>query len=393
MNFGTGTLLTRIEDRTARKASDLFVPEYLRETTKETHPDANVNSDVSSKCLIINSLIADRPEIWHAVEQAVAEKKEVMYSDSTGTPVFGILDGVTPKQVEQAFKKSPKSKLIDSENGESGLIRFPWNLVEQNGLAIASDFSTGYSNKQHAEGDFESRGSRFSISSMTDIERYVTLDSRNGPIIIEDGAHIQSFSHVTGPCFIGKGTVVKSAKIREGTSISEFCRVSGEIEQSIISSYTNKNHDGFVGHSIIGSWVNLGALTTTSDLKNTYGEIKVNVGGKRVNTGNNKVGAFVGDMAKTAIGTMINSGKCLGASAFALGYITDDVPSFAIYSGTPKNRGVEMYIDSAIETQRRMMSRRGIKISDAYATMMKEVFKMTKRDRTARRVSKGKFKN
>jgi glucose-1-phosphate thymidylyltransferase len=169
--------------------------------------------------------------------------------------------------------------------------------------------------------------------------------------------------------------------------------VSGEIEQSIISNYTNKNHDGFVGHSIVGSWVNLGALTTTSDLKNTYGEIKVNVGGKQVNTGHNKVGAFIGDMAKTAIGTMISSGKSVGVSSFAMGAVTSDIPSFTISAGVPRSRVVEMYIDSAIETQRRMMSRRGIKISDAYISLIKSVFKMTKLDRSSHHVSKGKFIN
>lgn len=193
-----------------------------------------------------------------------------MFVDSSGVPLFGILEGITPKQVDREFRKpSIKTKHIESEIDDFAMVRFPWVLVEQNGLAITTDFSGKYSDKQHAEGEFESRGNKFSISSMADIERYVTLDSRNGPIIIEDGVHVQSFSHLTGPCFIGKGSVVKSAKIREGTTIAEFCRVSGEIEQSIISNYTNKNHDGFVGHSIVGSWVNLGALTTTSKILRT----------------------------------------------------------------------------------------------------------------------------
>ena len=394
LSFGTGTLLSRIEERVSSKATDLFVPDHLQGTTQENHQDAKVNDSVSGKCLIVNSLIADRPEIWHAVEQTTVENSEILHVDSSGTLVFGILEETSPKLVQLTFKRArAKTKRIESEIDDLALVRFPWKLVEQNGLAITNDFSGRYSERQYAEGQFESRGSKFSVSSMADIERYVTMDSRNGPIIIEDGAHVQSFSHLTGPCFIGKGSVVKSAKIREGTTIAEFCRVSGEIEQSIISNYTNKNHDGFVGHSIVGSWVNLGALTTTSDLKNTYGEIKVNVGGKQVNTGHNKVGAFIGDMAKTAIGTMISSGKSVGVSSFAMGAVTSDIPSFTISAGVPRSRVVEMYIDSAIETQRRMMSRRGIKISDAYISLIKSVFKMTKLDRSSHHVSKGKFIN
>ena len=393
LNFGIGTLLSRIEQRVGIKASDLYVPEYLRELTQEKHPYVKVNEEVSQRCLLVNSLIGGRNEVWAAIDQAASENIDVLSFDSHGNLVFGIAEEANPEQIVRKSKKSSnRSKQFAPEVDASALLRYPWKLVEENESAITEDFSRKYFDRQHFEGNYETRGNAFSISNTADLERFVTLDSRKGPIIVEDGAQIQSFSHLSGPCFIGKGSIVKSAKIREGTTIGECCRVGGEVEQSIISDYSNKNHDGFVGHSIVGSWVNLGALTTNSDLKNTYGEINVNLGKKQVRTGSVKVGAFIGDFAKTAIGVMIGSGKSIGASAQALGNVYDDIPSFTIHSSGPRNKAVEMYIDGAILTQKRMMARRGISMTDAFVTMMKVVFKMTKRDRSDHLVAKGKFK-
>ncbi len=392
MTFGTGTLLSSIEERVGAKAANLFVPDYLQDLTQEYHMEMKVNSAVSRKCLIVNSLISRRSDMWHYVNQASFEDAERLFFDSYGNLVFGFMDGISsPEEMRKMKMSSDKSRNLPPEINETALMRFPWKLVDENSIAIEEDFSRKSKDKSNIELRCESRGSKFRISSLADIERFVTLDSRKGPVIIEDGSHVQSFSHLTGPCFIGRGTIVKSAKIREGTSVGEFCRVAGEIEASLLGNYTNKNHEGFVGHSIIGSWVNIGALTTNSDLKNTYGEIKANVKGKQVRTGSIKVGTYIGDMAKTGIGCMINSGKSIGVSSHALGSVSDDVPSFSIYLGA-KTKAFEMYLDSAIETQRRMMSRRGITISDRYMSMMKKVFKMTMRDRAEHRILKGKFK-
>ncbi len=391
ISIGTGTLLTRIEDRMGMKATNLFVPPYLQDVTRENHHGADVNSDIPGKCLIVNSLIGDKPNIWNAIEHMLEEKTEKVYVDAARIPVYGIQDGLLAEQIDKSLRSPSKTKILSSDLNEVSLIRYPWTLMEQNESAIVSDFKRRYSDRPEAQGDFESRGSKFSISNMADIERYVTLDARNGPIIIEEGAQVQSFSHVSGPCFIGKGAVVKSAKIREGSSIGNYCRISGEVEQTIMSAYTNKNHEGYIGHSLIGSWINFGALTTTSDLKNTYGEIKMNVNGKRINTGNKKLGALVGDMVKTAIGTLISSGKKIGVSSFAFGNVFEDIPSFTMRSGS-RSRGVETYVDSAIETQRQMMSRRGVTISKAYVAMIKEVFRLTRHERALSKVTKRKFR-
>ena len=146
------------------------------------------------------------------------------------------------------------------------------------------------------------------------IHPMVVLDAEHGPIFIDVGAEIHPFSRIEGPCFIGRNTIVLGAKCREGNSIGPMCRIGGEVEESIIQGYTNKYHDGFLGHAYVGQWVNLGALTTNSDLKNDYSEVKVTLDGRtQISTGSNKFGALIGDHAKTSIGVMLNTGTYVGA--------------------------------------------------------------------------------
>ena len=103
---------------------------------------------------------------------------------------------------------------------------------------------------------------------------------------------IHPFTRVEGPCYIGKQSVLLGAKCRQGNTIGPICRVGGEVEQSILQGYTNKYHDGFLGHAYVGQWVNLGAGTTNSDLRNDYGRVKVVLDGRTaIDTGSNKFGA------------------------------------------------------------------------------------------------------
>jgi hypothetical protein len=186
-------------------------------------------------------------------------------------------------------------------------------------------------------------------------------------------------------------TQVKQFTIIEASYIGYNCRVAGEVEHSIISDYTNKTHAGFVGHSYVGEWVNIGAMTTTSDLKMTYGNIKMNSGKDKVDTGQNKIGSFLADMVKTSIGTLIYSGRRIGVSSHLHGLVTQDVPSFTIYGTSLGVRNVELKLDSIIETQKKMMGRRKQIMSKAYEQMIKDVFATTAADRKQCGVRKGKF--
>lgn len=187
----------------------------------------------------------------------------------------------------------------------------------------------------------------------------VVLDASKGPVIIGKDAYIGANSVLNGPCFVGAHTFVRPLSlIRAGTSIGPFCNVGGEVSNAIILGYSNKAHDGYLGDSYIGKWVNLGAGTCTSNLKNTYGEIAVPLGGGRsLPTGRVKLGALIGDHTKTAILTRLTAGSYVGFCSMLAGPKPPPrfVPSYTFFG----DAGLEAYrLDKAIDVTRKVYSRR-----------------------------------
>lgn len=159
----------------------------------------------------------------------------------------------------------------------------------------------------------------------------VVMDASKGPIIIEANVTIMPHATLVGPCFIGEHSLIKiGAKIYPNTVIGEWCKAGGEIEHSIMHAFANKQHEGFLGHSYISEWVNLGADTNTSDLKNTYGNIKVRQRGKEVDSKRMFLGLLCGDHTKSGINTMFNTGTIAGihANVFGAGYSPTEIPSY-----------------------------------------------------------------
>lgn len=263
-----------------------------------------------------------------------------------------------------------------------------WDLVASNGLAIAEQA------KQFEETlalprtvEVKGNASNIMADASAEVEGHVTIDARLGPVVIEKGASVESFSRVMGPCYIGRKTRVLSALIGGGTSIFESCKVGGQVENSIILPYTNKAHHGYVGDSYVGSWVNLGAGTTFSNLKNTYGNVRVRFTWKMRDTGMVKLGPVIGDMAKLSIGSLVYAGRAVGTGSHVTGLAAGDVPSFTFHN----SRGVELLLDSVLETQRRMMERRGLILSRAEEALIRSAFQATAGERKKAKVRKGKI--
>lgn len=158
----------------------------------------------------------------------------------------------------------------------------------------------------------------------------VVFDVRNGPIVLEAGVEIRHGTRLEGPLWAAAGTKLLGGHVR-GSSLGPRCNVHGEVATTVFVGYANKSHDGFVGHSVLGHWVNLGAGTTTSNLKNTYGEIRLEPAGERLSTGRTNLGTLFGDHAKTAIGTMLPTGAIVsaGANLFGGAPVPKLVPPFA----------------------------------------------------------------
>jgi UDP-N-acetylglucosamine diphosphorylase / glucose-1-phosphate thymidylyltransferase / UDP-N-acetylgalactosamine diphosphorylase / glucosamine-1-phosphate N-acetyltransferase / galactosamine-1-phosphate N-acetyltransferase len=209
------------------------------------------------------------------------------------------------------------------------------------------------------------------ISLGASVEPGVVFDTRQGAVVIDQGAEVRSGSRLEGPIYIGPGTKVLGGFLRASVFGSE-CRVRGEVSTSVFLGFANKSHEGFVGHSVVGPWVNLGAGTTTSNLKNTYGQVRLEVDGERIDTGRLNLGSLIGDHAKTAIGTMLATGTVISAGANVFGTPTPPkyVPPFA-WGCTGSER---MTQDGFLRVAERVMARRNVMFSPERREALRQAF-------------------
>jgi len=256
-----------------------------------------------------------------------------------------------------------------------------WDLMHHNATQLEADFGLlakpgEIEGEVHKGAHLLGEGNIFIASGAT-VGPGVVLDAGEGPIFIDEHATIMPQAVIQGPAYVGKQSIIKiGAKIYEGTSIGEVCKVGGEVEECIIHSYANKQHDGFLGHAYLGMWVNLGSGTNNSDLKNDYGEIRVMMGGETVGTGSMFVGCAIGDHTKTGIGTMINTGSVLGVGCnlYGGGLLPKDVPSFS-WGGA--DGLVEYRLEKFLQVARKVMGRRSKELSPVEEAVIRHVFAAT----------------
>lgn len=298
-----------------------------------------------------------------------------------------------------AFVRSGAGDVLEQLNADRDLSRlgleaaeaawrtvaYPWDLVAATPDEIAGDAAL-------ADGRGERRGvvdasarllnpSGITIGPGSHVAPGAVLDAREGEILIGRDVTVMPNTFIEGPAAIGDGTWVKAGtRIYGGTSVGPRCKVGGEIEGSIIHSYSNKQHEGFLGHSYVGSWVNLGAATDVSDLKNNYGSVRVHIDGEDVDTGLTFVGAVIGDHSKTAIGTKLNTGTIVGVfcNVYPGSFPPKSLPSF---SWGAKGGFEEHDVERALETARRAMARRDVRLTAAQEALIRRVFMDARRSR------------
>jgi len=287
-----------------------------------------------------------------------------------------------PRDDIRKFIAAAKAKL---PNVRSALPtwQYIWDLILANAEQITADFAAA--GRDGIEGMVEQpsaiRGNKKDvyIAPGVTVHPMVVIDAEDGPVYIDEDAEIHPFSRIEGPCYIGRKSVLLGAKCRKGNSIGPLCRIGGEVEESIIQGHSNKYHGGFIGHAYIGEWVNVGALTTNSDLKNDYSAVSVMLDGRRaIDTGSTKVGSLIGDHAKTSIGTLFNTGSYVGAMALIMATgkpLPKFIPSFAWFVEGIVTKGFGK--GKLYETAKMVMSRRNCRWSEAEQSMWDAVFKMT----------------
>lgn len=200
------------------------------------------------------------------------------------------------------------------------------------------------------------------ISDGVVLDPGAVLDTRSGPIRLGPGVTVRPHTHLMGPASIGEDTILLGG-VFGSFACGRSCRLRGEISHSILHDGVNKAHDGYLGHSVVGSWVNFGAMTTNSDLKNNYRPVRVGSLRGEVETGLLKLGVFLGDHVKTGIGTRLGAGTCIGAgtNVFGPGLPRKWIPPFSWGGG---EEFVPYRWEAFVATAERVMARRGVRLGN-----------------------------
>ncbi|MEW6006732.1 MAG: putative sugar nucleotidyl transferase [bacterium] len=252
-----------------------------------------------------------------------------------------------------------------------------WDLIFYNQELIISDFDEYFKDKGKEDNiGYSFIYGREEISADCDIsaDAFSVIDSREGPVIIQKGVEIKPFTYLKGPAFIGDECKLVGGKITNSCSFGKGCRIGGEIENTIVIGNSNKYHEGFIGHSYIGEWVNLGALATNSDLKNNYSEISVKQNGIITKTKSIKIGCFIGDHTKIGIGITLNTGVVIGFSCNLFGgslIMEKEIPSFAFGNDSLRH---ELSLQKAIDTAKIVLERRNFRFDSKHQELFKYIF-------------------
>ena len=388
---GIKSLREKISKEFVGEKIALHCRKYLEDIVKLQNPDLDVNIINDESCLFINGRII--------VEANLAELLDLHKSDDcvikSGNNIIAIkLSGSNLLNINNnmpEYFNSDSLSELPNKNVQVQTYNFLWDLIRENGSEIVKDISgIKKENNEFADSNMFKGVNCINLEDIfirkdVTIKPGVVIDASNGPIFIDENVFIYPNAVIEGPVYIGKSAKIKAgASIYENVSIGMFCKIGGEVEDSIILPYSNKQHSGFIGHAYLGSWINLGADTNCSDLKNNYSTIKVQVNGKAVDTGSQFLGVLMADHSKTAINTMFNTGTVVGYSCnvFGAGFPDKYIPSFS-WGGSDILSTYEL--DKSISTARIIMARRDEKLLPANEKLFENIFNLTIEERNDRR--------
>jgi UDP-N-acetylglucosamine diphosphorylase/glucosamine-1-phosphate N-acetyltransferase len=315
-----------------------------------------------------------------AVEKAVQEIKRISAAEGARSR-----DGDDGREATRAkaLAKWARDSGVKLQETNVRLLAHSWQLIGENRSSIVDDFQKNpmrgtAPETQLFKGVELINENDIVIGEGVDVLSGTVLDASEGAILIANNVRIEPNAIIYGPCAIGEGSIVRGgAKIGHGTTIGRQCKVGGEIEECVFASFSNKQHDGFMGHSYVGSWVNIGAGSCTSDLKNNYGLVRSWCAGRMRDTGRRFLGSTIGDHSKIAIGSRLNTGTVVGfnANVFSVAFPPRFVPSFA-WRLEPEFSRFEL--EAAIETAGLMMDRRNVRFTGAHGELFKAVERLSR---------------
>lgn len=371
VRVGILTIIEKWEHLLGNKPEYLLLEEHLQAKFSSLTPNAAISSFIQ-----LDSSICPDKALVEAIQQLTPGE---MLQDNAENPIAFYMDGASMGEEEM-----PNPKKIIAYSGELTRISHLWDIFKHNGAQIKADFDLLTQGRKSApitdphtvvynpENVFLEEGVSL---------KACVLNAEKGVIYLGKNSQVSEGSIIQGNFALGEHAVINpGAKMRGDTTIGTYCKVGGEISNSVFFGYSNKGHDGFLGNSVVGEWCNFGADTNCSNLKNNYANIKVwNYDADDfIDSGQQFCGVMMGDHSKAGINTMFNTGTVVGVNAnvFGGGFPPKFIPSFA-WGGA--DQGFDTYqLEKAFEAADKMMQRRGKSCDDVEKAILEYVFKNRK---------------
>ncbi|MCS6862461.1 MAG: putative sugar nucleotidyl transferase, partial [Abditibacteriales bacterium] len=307
----------------------LLCREALAEVLRRQVPNAFVNAPErlqGKSCLFVNGrLLAPQraEELMVGAGWALTCGDEVVAAHLNAEGVRKVFAGGVPESRDLVALMGDLCAMVPTQQV---LLRYPWDILSRNGDVISSDFAARGRGGQRLGKVYDGvhlvgHSDRLYVGEGAIVLPGCVLDTTAGPIYIDNDALVRPPSYVQGPCYIGEDCLIEGAKVREGCSFGRTCKIGGEVSASVFQGFSNKQHEGYLGHVYLGEWVNLGALVTNSNLKNNYKPVKVQLSaaGAEIDTHTQFFGGIIGDHTKVGIGGLLNTGTVLGVGCNIFG--------------------------------------------------------------------------
>ena len=367
IRFGQSTFLERIIKIFPEHSVSLIVRDEFKELVSELHTNIAVNPDNIEEGLWISSSV-----VWTRESVELLSDKDTAFMKDDKLVAANLSSSDAARWISNGGPLKSELESVKFKNIEVYQCNYLWDIIkfinqsindDANELKPVDKLDYPHTNLINPDKIFINNAK---------VMPGALINAEKGPVIIDNNAVIYGQTYIEGPAFIGTDTVIKPLTKIVGSVIGKKCKIGGEIESSVIQGYSNKVHDGHLGDSFLGEWVNLGAGTSNSNLKNNYSSVKISLNENLIDTNSLHIGCFIGDHVKTAIGTLINTGTIIGAASMisTYGFPPVNLPPFSWYFNRKKER---MDFDKFVSTAQKSKSRRNKNFTSAEKRLYKKI--------------------
>lgn len=362
LRFGRRILLDRAAQQLSLPVAGVWTRDWLTRVAAQ-RCGAPANQPLPGSAVLVNGRwILDEPVEFSKKSCVGVVGPDVAYIVCDAK----LASRLRPEDLLDPDRRASVLEGLERREAPGRFFRYPWEAVSDLARLLENDWQVADASCE-CELDPHlvlEEPDRIHLGERTRIHPTAIINAAPGPIYISHDVRVGPYCVIDGPAYIGPGThIFPHAWLHGGNTIGPVCRIGGELHGCMIHGYTNKQHAGFLGHAYVGSWVNIGAGATNSNLKNTYGKIRVPVNGARIDTGLTSFGAIIGDHAKIGINASIPTGAVIGlaASVASNQRLPTYIPSFGWVTDEGVSAGDPLRL---LDVASAVMARRDVDMTD-----------------------------